>query len=68
MGIRERERRPEMLKVVLIDSREGWLLKAAASGVRVSGQAFRTTVAARKWLEVNWPGSEVIRVEDGGWS
>lgn len=57
-----------MLKVVLIDSREGWLLKAAASGVRVSGQAFRTTVAARKWLEVNWPGSEVIRVEDGGWS
>ena len=57
-----------MIKVILVASPEGWLIKSERAKALLSGKAFRSAVGARKFLQVNWPGAEVVGVEEGGWS
>jgi len=56
-----------MLKVVLINTTEGWLILKKGKGL-VDKKAFSSVAAARKFLQFNWPGAEVVGVEEGEWS
>lgn len=57
-----------MIKVILVVTPEGWLIKSERAKALLSSKAFRSAVGARKFLQVNWPGAEVVGVEEGGWS
>lgn len=55
-----------MIKVILETSNEGWLLRDERTKTLLTGTTFRTDIAAKKFLQVNWPGAEVAKV-DVGW-